>query len=113
MHSELLHDNIVRLYCAWKDSEYIHVAEEYAPHGDIYSLLKPRNAMHPVGVPEQFVVTKVRSWPLLGTLLGHCWALCAPCGSRIALHSHSLQQFCIVLHVLDTSAALCQTTSPR
>lgn len=60
MHSQLLHENIVRLYCAWKDSQFIHVAEEYAPHGDIYSLLKPRNAMAAVGVAENFVVTKVR-----------------------------------------------------
>lgn len=59
MHSQLLHENIVRLYCAWKDSQFIHVAEEYAPHGDIYSLLKPRNAMAAVGVAENFVVTKV------------------------------------------------------
>ena len=64
MHSQLLHENIVRLYCAWKDSQFIHVAEEYAPHGDIYSLLKPRNAMAPVGVAENFVVTKVCGYRL-------------------------------------------------
>lgn len=59
MHSQLLHENIVRLYCAWKDSQFIHVAEEYAPHGDIFSLLKPRNSMAAVGVAENFVVVKV------------------------------------------------------
>lgn len=56
MHSQLLHDNIIRLYCAWKDSQFIHVAEEYAPHGDIYTWLKRHG---PTGVSESVVVTKV------------------------------------------------------
>lgn len=57
MHSQLLHDNIIRLYCAWKDSQFIHVAEEYAPHGDIYTWLKRHG---PSGVAESVVVTKVQ-----------------------------------------------------
>lgn len=66
MHSQLLHDNIIRLYCAWKDSQFIHVAEEYAPHGDIYTWLKRHG---PSGVAESVVVTKVQP-PCLHTSLG-------------------------------------------
>jgi hypothetical protein len=82
MHSQLLHENIVRLYCAWKDSQFIHVAEEYAPHGDIYSLLKPRNAIAAVGVAENFVVTKVWLHSWLVWLLHNCPGQCQVMLSR-------------------------------
>lgn len=58
MHSELYHENIISLFCAWKDAQYIHVAVEWAPNGDIYNMLKRFGGN---GVSEPVIVTKV--WP--------------------------------------------------
>lgn len=57
MHSELHNENIISLYCAWKDAQFIHVAVEWAPNGDIFSMLK---RFGDSGVAESIVVTKVR-----------------------------------------------------
>ncbi len=56
MHSELYNDNIIALYCAWKDPQYIYVAVEWAPNGDIFSMLK---RFGDSGIAESVVVTKV------------------------------------------------------
>ena len=60
MHSELHHANIICLYCAWKDPQYIYVAVEWAPNGDLFSVLKSWGAS---GVAESVVVTSVRPAP--------------------------------------------------
>jgi aurora kinase, other len=56
MHSELYHNNIISLYCAWKDAHFIYVAVEWAPNGDVFSVMKSWG-QH--GVSEAVVVTSV------------------------------------------------------
>lgn len=83
MHSQLLHDNIIRLYCAWKDSQFIHVAEEYAPHGDIYTWLKRHGS---AGVAENVVVAKVRPSPV-----PRPWPAHAIIAAAVSTHRRGLQ----------------------
>jgi aurora kinase len=59
MHSELCHNNIISLYCAWKDANFIYVAVEWAPNGDIFHVMKSWGKQ---GVSEGVVMTTVSSF---------------------------------------------------
>ncbi|GFH12072.1 protein kinase domain-containing protein, partial [Haematococcus lacustris] len=40
LHINLCHDSIIAMYAAWKDRNYVYMALEWAPGGDVYGYLR-------------------------------------------------------------------------
>ncbi len=71
LHIRILHPHILSLYAAWKDSKYVYLVLEWAPHGNLFELLVSRGGKLPEIEAARHIIR-----PLLTSLAflhSHSW----------------------------------------